>query len=370
MLHAITNGGRRMRGLPVAMLAAAIIAPEAALACSTFCLYNDGKPIFGKNYDWSVDDGLVIVNKRGVSKTALMARPAAAWTSKYGSVTFNQYGRELPSGGINEEGLTIELMWLDETGYAGPDARPGVSNMQWIQYQLDTHATVDEVIASDTDVRVVSGGTSKIHYLVCDAGGHCASIEFLDGKMVAHTGITMPYTALTNSTYEQSRTYLEGCSGFGGSAPIPGGTPSLARFARAANSVRLHPSSSSSVIDYAFETLADVAQGEYTKWSIVYDIEARRVYWRTYRKPQTRYVDLERLDFACATPVRILDINTDALGDVTGDFTEYTEAANRNLIGRTFYKTEFLRSVPSANLDALARYPSSHSCDAEAAASE
>jgi choloylglycine hydrolase len=26
------------------------------------------------------------------------------WTSRYGSITFNQYGREFPSGGINEKG--------------------------------------------------------------------------------------------------------------------------------------------------------------------------------------------------------------------------------------------------------------------------
>jgi penicillin V acylase-like amidase (Ntn superfamily) len=28
-------------------------------------------------------------------------------------VTFNQYGRNFPSGGMNEAGLVIELMWLE-----------------------------------------------------------------------------------------------------------------------------------------------------------------------------------------------------------------------------------------------------------------
>ena len=34
----------------------------------------------------------------------------ASWVSKYGSVTFNQYGRELPTGGMNEAGLVVETI--------------------------------------------------------------------------------------------------------------------------------------------------------------------------------------------------------------------------------------------------------------------
>jgi len=71
-------------------------------ACTTFCYQDGGALVFGKNYDWNVEDGLVVVNKRGVVKTAMIERGPATWTSKYGSVTFNQYGREFPSGGINE----------------------------------------------------------------------------------------------------------------------------------------------------------------------------------------------------------------------------------------------------------------------------
>jgi penicillin V acylase-like amidase (Ntn superfamily) len=37
-------------------------------ACTTFCLKNNGEVLFGKNYDWTIGDGLVFVNKRGVSK--------------------------------------------------------------------------------------------------------------------------------------------------------------------------------------------------------------------------------------------------------------------------------------------------------------
>jgi choloylglycine hydrolase len=71
---------------------------DRAVACTTFCLQNGTDLVFGKNYDWNVEDGLVFVNKRNVQKTAMDGGdPAASWVSKYGSVTFNQFGREQPT---------------------------------------------------------------------------------------------------------------------------------------------------------------------------------------------------------------------------------------------------------------------------------
>jgi hypothetical protein len=53
---------------------------------------------------------MLVVNKRGVSKTALVDPPnrSAKWTSRYGSLTFNQFGREFPSGGTRANRALIE----------------------------------------------------------------------------------------------------------------------------------------------------------------------------------------------------------------------------------------------------------------------
>lgn len=71
--------------------------------------------VFGKNYDWHLEFGYLMINKRNVTKTAMQTGTAidspAAWTSRYGSVTFNQYGRESPMGGMNEAGLAQDL-WI------------------------------------------------------------------------------------------------------------------------------------------------------------------------------------------------------------------------------------------------------------------
>jgi len=118
---------------------------HVAFACTTFFLQKNGEIVFGKNYDWETATGAVHTNQRNTHKRSLVIDGSKSfeWTSKFGSVTFNQYGKEFPNGGMNEKGLVIELMWLSETQYPRADERPSLSVLQWIQYQLDNHSTVE-----------------------------------------------------------------------------------------------------------------------------------------------------------------------------------------------------------------------------------
>lgn len=332
-----------------------------AEACTTFCLRRGPALVFGKNYDWVVPDGLLFVNKRGVAKTALLPpgeRPAS-WVSKYGSLTFNQYGREFPNGGMNEAGLVVEVMWLDETQYPAPDGRPALDCLEWVQYQLDNFATVAAVVRQVGGLRVVADAT--VHYLVCDKSGACASVEFLDGKAVYHTGRTMPVQALANHTYAESLRFLERHRA---DPDALKGRGSLERFARAATLVE-RAGTGKPPVEEAFEVLDRVAQGDYTKWSIVYDLRQRRVHWRTLGNRAVRQVDLSRLDFSCSTPVRLFDIDAGATGDATGRFTDYMTERNRRLVTASVRKTDFLAEVPAEEVSAVARHPESTSCRAE-----
>lgn len=323
-------------------------------SCSTFFLTK--RLVFGKNYDWNVDDGLLIVNKRGVSKVAMTGGDPAFWTSRYGSITFNQYGRELPSGGMNEAGLVVELSWLDETTYPTPDDRLSIGNLQWIQYQLDNAATVDEVIVSDADIRVSASSTAKIHYLVADRGGRCASVEFVGGRMVCHTGGNMPVAVLTNNTYELSVGFF-----FHDGESMETDASSLGRFVAAARRVSAYDMKVNAV-DYAFETLGLVSQGEFTKWRIVYNIGAATVYFRTSRAAERKHLSMRNLDFACDTPVMVFDLNADASGNIKEKLQPYSRETNRRFIGVAFAHTSFLKNVPQQTLDRLAGYPESTDC--------
>ncbi len=114
------------------------LVPRTSEACTTFCISHEGQQVFAYNLDWMIENGLVIINKRRVLKTAMQGSagdsgPYARWRSKLGSITFNQYGREMPSGGMNEAGLVIHPMMLRQTQYPPPDHRPAINNLQWIK---------------------------------------------------------------------------------------------------------------------------------------------------------------------------------------------------------------------------------------------
>jgi hypothetical protein len=103
--------------------------------------------------------------------------------------------------GMNEAGLMISTMALGETQNPEPDERPPLASSFWAQYQLDNFSTVEEVIASDDEIRIAD---TVDHYLVCERQGDCATLEFLEGEMVVHTGGTLPVKALTNSAYQEA----------------------------------------------------------------------------------------------------------------------------------------------------------------------
>ena len=337
------------------------LVPSRGQTCTTFCLDHGDQPVFGRNYDWMVGDGLVIVNKRSVKKTAWSRHETSnplTWTSKYGSVTFNQHGREFPMGGMNEAGLVVETMMLEETEYPSPDSRSEVEILQWIQYQLDNFSTIEEVIESHLQIRIRDSGEPGCHFLVCDRTGNCATIEFIGGKLVYHFKEKMPVKTLTNSTYAESISFWKKDN-----IPQPDKDQSVERFVRAANMVKKYdPKVAKTPIDFAFDILESVAHYSYTQWSIVYDVKDLSVYFRTLDNQRTRYFDLKSFDLSCGTPVKVLDINTSLAGDITDKFIDYTYQINRNLVGEAFKKTPVLSAVPVYALDMRSKYPESTSC--------
>ena len=164
--------------------------------------------------------------------------------------------------------------------YGVSSARPAIplTVLEWIQYQLDTAASVADVIASDARVRIQ--GQTPLHYLVGDRSGGTATIEFL---MESSSPTRMRICRLPPSptTRMRSPAHLWRRRG----AEPAGGSGSLERFSRAALPMPAVASagstgSSQAAVDRAFAVLADVAQRS-TRWSIVYEQSAGIVHWRT-----------------------------------------------------------------------------------------
>jgi len=337
---------------------------QTGVACTAFMLQDGQDLVAAKNYDYNFSDGFVMVNKRNVSKQAMLLGPdtAAQWTSKYGSVTFNQYGREMPIGGMNEAGLVVETLMLPASRYPEVDDRPAV--MSWMQYQLDCHGTVAEVLASDKQVRMHYAIPMPLHFFVCDRQGQAATIEFIDGRLVCHSAATLPVEAITNSTYTESTAFLRQYEGFGGNQAIPRGVPgSLERFACAAARVKNYKAGPSvSPIAYAFETLNQVRQGNATQWSIVYDLANLEIHYRTQKRRRTKIVKLAGLDFGCQEPVQMIGINTPRTGLLNSHLFDYDPELNRHLVFYAIRHTLQTKFLPEAVINQLADYPETTSC--------
>jgi len=311
--------------------------------CTTFVAEGKGRLYFGRNLDWHWEDGLVVVNRRGVHKRAfvMVDRSPAQWTAKYGSVTFNQFGVGMPYGGMNEAGLVVENMWLDETDYAVPDARSAVNLLGWIQYQLDTCATVAEVVATESKVRIESTPPSmrlqpRVHYLVCDAKGEVATIEFLGGKMVVHRGEGLPCRALANTTYQDSMDFLRQHPDLKQPGEKAKNDGSVFRFCQAAaRAEAFKPSNAKKELRYCFDTLDQVHQGDFTVWRVVYDVAHRKIHFCTRGNAEVRTVEFKRLKFNASGPGWFVDMQSSPVkGRLV--FQELTEARHRSYL-TTFF---------------------------------
>lgn len=336
------------------------LAPTAA-ACTTFVCDSPEGPIFGRNYDFEFGEALVVANPRGLRKQADVAatETRADWVARFGSLTFNQFGVGFPTGGVNEAGLVVELMWLDGTRYPDADGRPAVSTLQFIQYLLDRAGSLSEALQAAAQVRIA--GRTPLHFLVADAQGRTATVEFLDGRLVAHAQQGLPVRVLTNDRYEASVEHLKRFRGFGGDEPTPRDGGSLSRFVRAAASLQAGQGSVAS----AFRTLDDVAQAGYTHWQIVYEPARGRIHYRTQAQREMRDIDLSRIDFACGAGLRVMDIDG-GRGDVSAAWQPYAQSVNEAQLLTAYRKTSFLKGVPQAVPRAEAAYPSTMRCEGAA----
>lgn len=293
--------------------------------CSAIVLDNGGFGLFGANYDHTrTDEGLIFVNKRGTTKSSLVTGTTgrrAHWTSRYASVTFNLVGYQFAWAGMNERGLSLSTMSMEQTQVPADDPRPPLDSGEWMQFILDTCATIDEVLATEHLVRIFTVD----HYLVGDRFGNAAVIEFLEGRMVAHSAPDLPVAALTNTTYADSCATWESRRALGDYGSLNG---SLHRFCLAADRVDdFSPTSDAKAARYAFDTLYEVRGQRFgsspSNWSIVFDAKNLRAYYLTLRRSDIRWIDLDDFDLRCGKPVQMLGIHEAGSDRISGEFYDF-----------------------------------------------
>lgn len=310
-------------------------------SCSTFLLKNGSDLIAGHNLDDSYQvSGAVIINKRNVFKKGITWKelstseketsPKPEWISKWGSVSFNTRGRDFADGGMNEKGLIIWEMSLRGTKFIQDESKPKLFMMQWMQYQLDNHESVEQVIKSASDI-VLDGW--QWHFFTADRDGNSATIEFINGKIVIHAGDDMPVKVLCNALYSYELKTLGRYEGFGGKRPVAMEKRKEPRFLHAAKMIKDYdPTVSGNIINYGFDILDQLDSSGYNQWQIIVDTKNLHVYIRTNQSREIRHFSLNAFELSCDNPVKMIDIHADLSGNITNDFVDYTFELNKKFV--------------------------------------
>ncbi|MBI1859647.1 MAG: linear amide C-N hydrolase [Deltaproteobacteria bacterium] len=170
-----------------AFLVVVLLASYRALACSSVMVPHSRTKVMGKNYDWFWTHGRVFVNRKNMTRRALVApglKPHV-WTARHASVTFNQIAEHFPMGGMNSAGVAMEIL-MGPADYPATSRKPAINELQFIQFILDTSATVKEAVERARTVEIIPMSGYHLHYHACDRTGQCVVFEYNGGKLAAH----------------------------------------------------------------------------------------------------------------------------------------------------------------------------------------
>lgn len=324
--------------------------------------------LLGHNYDFYFGHGLAVVNRRGLRKRALQDGPGQGmeWTSRFGSLTANQFAMELPVCGLNEAGLALAMLWHEDGRLPAPDGRPALNELQWIQYQLDTCGSVAEVLDRLEQVRI-EAQMFTLHYLLSDAGGDAALVEFEAGRPEI---VRRPRPAvLSNSSYARSVQHARLQNGVP-IASLPHSANSLDRFVladRLVSDLSRIPATAEQVFGL-LEALAirpsvgglarwllQRTPPSTTQWTTVIDPTLRKLYWRGSDAAAQWQCSLQQIDFDGRRLPRVMDLRESGRGEVADRLRPFRTEDNLRIIHASFGPVR--DRFPEAAQEELAAYP-------------
>lgn len=301
-----------------------------------------GTYITGRSMDWSDVEMATDLwaFPRGMERNGGTGEGTVRWTSTYGTVVLAIYDLAT-SDGLNEAGLGGNLLYLAESDFGNPQTRgkPTISVGAWLQYLLDTCATVADVVATmrDDPITIITadapnGKPATVHLAFSDASGDSAILEFVGGKLTIHHG--RDYRVMTNSpVYDQQLAINAYWDLIGGQHFLPGTINAADRFARASYNLKSTPKFADrrAALAAVFSQMRAISTPlgmndpekpniSSTLWRSVIEHEAKRYYFDSVINPAVLWVDLESLDLSPAGKPLKLHLNdpSDQGGDVSG----------------------------------------------------
>lgn len=170
-------------------------AGEPAWACSLFAAMADPQAgVFGRNFDWNYSPALLLFNhpSDGYASASMVdieylgfpEEAAAGLTDKpLAELVGLLDAWQLPFDGLNEAGLVVGMAAVPAGGVAPDPEKETVDSLGIIRLMLDRAATVSQAIDLIHAYNVDFEGQTPLHYLLADAHGDAALVEYHQGEI-------------------------------------------------------------------------------------------------------------------------------------------------------------------------------------------
>jgi len=261
---------------------------EEPWGCSLFAALADpGSSVFGRNFDWEFSPALLLFNHPpdgygsasmvDVSYVGFPGDNSADLTRKPISALLGLLdASSIPFDGMNEAGLVIGMAAVPEASTLVDPSRDTVDSLGIIRLALDGAATVREAIELMRTYNVDFEGQTPLHYLLADAAGDAALVEYHAGEV---------RVLRTQTEWAHATNFLMSA------VESPAGQ--CERYDAIAK--KLASSEGDLDIDGALGLLGQVAQ-PHTQWSVVYGMasgEIRVVMGQAYERAYASSLDMQ-----------------------------------------------------------------------------
>jgi hypothetical protein len=226
-------------------------------ACTVFMSAN-GTPMLGRNFDFHDEPALVLHHRPpGAYKSVSLVDISYLGVDRRHLDRIDDPGQldgasRLPFDGMNEKGVAVGMAAVP---HARTKSGRTIGSLGVMRQVLDRAASVDEAVAIFARASIDFDGGPPLHYLVADATGAGAVIEYVGGQVYVIRRGTKPYLAMTNfilsehepadHRYRTAQATLERANG----TMTPASTIALLR----------------------------ATKQPITRWSAAYDLKARRL---------------------------------------------------------------------------------------------
>lgn len=234
--------------------------------CSCFAALGDPQSrVFGRNFDWYPSPALVLFTNPpdGFASVSMVDLRYLGYRLDFTPEDDPQHLKQapyFPFDGMNEYGLAVGMMAVPHAEGGNDPAKTTIGDLELIRYMLDYARDVPEAVKGIAQFNV-DFGSVPVHFLIADAAGNAAVIEYLDGLPVVIPKAN-PWQVSTNFILEEEKPQ-------GASSPCW-------RYTTVYQALEQLKGKASS--EQAMDLLAKVSQGggeTSTRWSVVYDLSNR-----------------------------------------------------------------------------------------------